>query len=103
MLEWLIPVSVFWTLSALYLGGAALRIEGGSVRQLIGLFVDMAMFLGVWYLGRMVFSSVVPTLAAAFFGTLVAGLLLRPVARIAFRLVGVKLTPDRDASPVESF
>ena len=43
MLAWLVPIAVFWSLAALYVGGAAINIEGGGGgRQTSGLLLLFA-------------------------------------------------------------
>ena len=49
MVAWLVPISVFWSLAALYVGGAAINIEGGGGgRQTLGLLLLFASYLGVY-------------------------------------------------------
>ena len=93
---WLIPLALFWPLAALYLGGTAIRIEGGGgVRQIAGLLLHFALFLGVWLGTRTLMTSlasgVVLTLVVP---ALLVVLLLPVLARVAFRIVGVRIRAD---------
>jgi hypothetical protein len=48
-MEWLVPICLFWTLAALYLGGWPVEIVGGSgVRQVIGLINTFLLFIIVF-------------------------------------------------------
>ena len=58
MFEWLVPVALFWTLAAMYLGGAEIRFEGrDGPLQLAGLALHFAAFLGAWAVLRMVLTT----------------------------------------------
>jgi len=92
MLMWLIPAGLFWTTVALYLGGMAVDVEGGSgFRQVLGLVLSFVVFMAVWSalhmalrgFGAVLFGVVIPTLM-----TIVA---LPIVTRIGFRIVGVRV------------
>jgi len=92
MLIWLIPIALFWTMAALYLGGMAVDVEGGSgFRQVLGLVLTFVVFVVVWGvlhtalrgMGAVIFGIVVPTLLTV--------LALPIAARIGFRIVGVRV------------
>lgn len=92
MLIWLIPVALFWTMAALYLGGMAVDVEGGSgFRQVLGLILTFVAFVVVWG----VLHTVLRSMGAVLFGVVVPTLLtilaLPVVARVGFRIVGVRV------------
>lgn len=93
MAEWLVPISTFWILAAVYLGGADIRIRGGNgPRQMLGLLLTFAGFLGVWAILRMLiggFLNVPLTVAVALIG---AAALLPLVSKLTFMIVGVRIT-----------
>ncbi len=69
-MQWLVPICLFWILTALYLGGWPVELVGGSgVRQVIGLIDSFVLFLVVWAilravlggLGGLFWEAVVPT------------------------------------------
>jgi hypothetical protein len=91
VVEWLAPICLFWILSSLILGGGDLEIRGGTVAQLFGLVVTFAIYLGVWALVRMVTRGT-GVVTSVLIATAVASLLLPVLARIGFRLTGVRLT-----------
>ena len=94
MLPWLIPVALFWTLAALYLGGAAIHIEGGGGgRQIGGLVLHFAAYLVVYALLRTVLSGPVgPIFGGVVVPIVVTSALLPFLAKLAFRVVGVRIT-----------
>jgi len=92
MLPWLAAVCVFTTLSALYLGGFPLRIEGGGARQLLGWLLSGVLFLAVWRL-ILVATSAVAGEAGAVVLALAPSILLLPVLTwAAFRPLGVRIS-----------
>lgn len=93
MVEWLVPISLFWIIAAVYLGGADIRIRGGSgPREMLGLLLTFGVFLGVWALLRMLVGGFLNgplTVAIALVG---AAVLLPLISRLTFRIVGVRIT-----------
>ncbi len=94
MVPWLIPVALFWTLAALYLGGAAIHIEGGGGgRQVGGLLLHFAAYLAVYALLRAVLSGPVgPIFGGVVVPIVVTSSLLPLLAKLTFRVVGVRIT-----------
>ena len=94
MLVWLVPIAMFWSLAALYVGGAAINIEGGGGgRQTLGLLLLFASYLGVYAVSGMVLAGV----AGAAFGVIVFPLLIASIAmplltRVTFKIVGVSVS-----------
>jgi hypothetical protein len=92
MLEWLIPMCVFFPFSALYLGG--LRIEPGGgrgVQQVLGLLLTFVAYLVVWRLLHAGLAGVGPILGGLVLATVLTTLLLPLEARLGYLVVGVKL------------
>jgi hypothetical protein len=93
VIVWLPAMALFPILAALYLGGAAIHIEGGGGgRQIAGLLLHYAAFMGAFALVRLVilpFLGPVPSVALAMVG---AAILLPLLARLTFRVVGVRIT-----------
>ena len=93
MIVWLPAVSLFWILAATYLGGAAINIEGGrGGRQFGGLLLCYAGFLGTFAVLRLILLTVLGPVLSVALGVLGAAILLPVVARLTFRLVGVRIT-----------
>lgn len=92
MLEWLGPVLLFWMIAALYFGGMAVDIKGGSgFRQVLGLFLTYALFLVVWGVLRALVGRAMGTVPGLLVATVVAILGLPIEARLGFRLVGARV------------
>ena len=94
MVPWLIPIALFWILAALYLGGTAIHIEGGGGgRQIGGLLLHFAAYVGVYALLRAVLSGPVgPILGGVVVPIVVTSSLLPLLAKLAFRVMGVRIT-----------
>lgn len=93
LVEWLTPVAAFWTLAAMYLGGTAIRIQGGGgLRQIGGLLVTFALFLGVFAAARAILSGTLGVTLTVIVGTGAAALLLPILSRVGFRVLGVRIS-----------
>lgn len=92
VVQWVLVISLFWMISALFLGGAPIRIEGGGgIRQSAALLTSFAAFLALWYgldaaLAGMA-SPVTSFLAAAG----LSALLLPALSIGVFRLLGIRI------------
>jgi len=95
---WLVPLALFWPLAALYLGGAEIRIDGGGwLRQLGGLLLTFALFLALWAGARAGLSALGDgALLTLVTPAVVLSALLPFLARAVFRLVGVRIRPERE-------
>ncbi|NIP57400.1 MAG: hypothetical protein GWM92_04435 [Gemmatimonadetes bacterium] len=92
LVEWLAPVAAFWTLAAIYLGATPIRIEGGGgLRQIGGLLVTFALFLGVFAAARAILSGTLGVTLTVIVGTAAASLLLPILCRVGFRVLGVRI------------
>jgi hypothetical protein len=92
MLEWMVPVLLFWAVAPLYFGGMAVDIKGGSgLRQVLGLFLTYALFLVVWGLLHSLVGRAAGTVPGLLVATVVAILGLPIEARVGFRLVGARV------------
>jgi hypothetical protein len=92
VVHWVAAIGLFWTVSALYLGGFQLRIEGGGAFQhLVGLLITLALYLGVFALVHSLLIGPVGPVLSIVFGCL-AGVLLLPLeSRLGFMILGVKI------------
>jgi hypothetical protein len=92
MLEWMVPVLLFWAVAPLYFGGMAVDIKGGSgLRQMVGLFLTYALFLVVWGVLHSLVGRAAGTVAGLLAATAVAIFALPIEARVGFRLVGTRV------------
>lgn len=99
MLEWLIPVSLFWAAAAIYLGGMAVDIVGGNgLRQVIGLLATYVLFLVVWGVLSMILGGIAPVLGGIILPSVLSVLALPLLSRAGFLIVGVKIKRGRHAT-----
>lgn len=93
MIPWLVPISIFWTFAAVYLGGSPLRFEGGGgAMQTIGLLLHFVAYLVVYAVLRIVLMGVAgPIFGGIVFPALVASILIPILGKLVFRLVGVRI------------
>ena len=94
MVAWLVPIALFWPLAALYVGGAAIKIEGGGGgRQLLGLLLLFTSYLGVYALCRMFLTGFAgAALGGIVFPVLIASIAIPTLTKVMFKLVGVSVT-----------
>ena len=93
MIVWLAAMALFPILAALYLGGAAINIEGGGGgRQIAGLLLHYAAFMGAYAVLRLVLQIFAGPVLSVAFGMVGAAILLPLLARLTFRVVGVRIT-----------
>jgi len=92
LITWLIPTSLFWTLAALYLGGAPIRFEGGGGgRQIAGLLLHFTIFLAVWWVASALLGALAGTVLSMILAAVLASALLPLLGRLSFRVVGVRI------------
>ncbi|HJR62436.1 MAG TPA: hypothetical protein VJ803_01945 [Gemmatimonadaceae bacterium] len=97
MLEWLIPVSLFWILAAVFLGALPVNLVGGSgLQQILGLLLMYVLYLAVWgVLHRLLGDNL---LVRVIVPTVVASLLIPLLAKVAFAIVRVRVERARAAA-----
>ena len=93
MLEWLVPIGLFWITGAIYLGGFPLEFEGDSgLRQTLGLLATFAAFLLVWAGLRLVLGGALPGALGGMMLPIAITIFLFPwLARAGFRAAGVRI------------
>jgi hypothetical protein len=99
MIAWLVPVSMFWLVAALYLGGFDLEIEGGGgVQQFLGLILSFVLFVVVFrVLGMALGGALGASLGGIVFPSILSVALLPVITRVGFRPLGVKITKGHAA------
>lgn len=93
MIPWLIPISLYWTLAAVYLGGSPLEIEGGGGgQQILGLLLHFAAYMVAYAIVRILFTGPLGEIVGGIVvPILVASILLPVLGKVAFRVVGVRI------------
>ncbi|HJU66095.1 MAG TPA: hypothetical protein VJ596_10480 [Gemmatimonadaceae bacterium] len=97
MLEWLIPVSLFWILAAVLLGALPVNLVGGSgMQQILGLLLMYLFYLAVWgILHRLLGDDIAVRVIVP---TVIATLALPVLAKLAFAIVRVRVVRDQSAA-----
>jgi hypothetical protein len=93
VIVWIAVIALYPILGALYLGGAAINIEGGGAgRQTAGLILHYAAFIGAYTVLRLVMTTFIGPVLAVGLALVGAAILLPLLARLTFRVVGVRIT-----------
>jgi hypothetical protein len=93
VLEWLVPLSAFWVLASLFLGGSPAVIQGGgALRQLLGLAASFALYLGLWWVARTGLGAATSAVSALVLASGLAAALIPWLCRLGFRAVGLRIT-----------
>lgn len=91
-MDWLIPLALFWLVTALYLGGFPVEVVGGNaVRQVIGLVDSYIIYVVVWAVLRMALSGMGDIFWGMIIPTIVTTLALPLITRAGFIIMGVRV------------
>lgn len=92
IVQWAVAISLFWLVSALFLGGGPIRMENtGAFRELGGLIVAFAAYLVVWRLLVGALGGALPSFAAFVVGSLLSAGLVPVVSVAALRIFGTRV------------
>lgn len=94
MIQWLIPIGLFWVIAAVQFGGLLDAKSGSGLQQVLGLLVTYAIYLGIVTLLRLALGGL-GTLGLVILPTALPLLALGWLGRLGFRLVGVRIEPAR--------
>ncbi|MBI4420402.1 MAG: hypothetical protein HY560_06215 [Gemmatimonadetes bacterium] len=88
----LLPISLFWILAAVYLGGWHISLRGGTgLREVLGLLISFLIWWVVWRLLHSAFGGLGPVLGGIVITTFAACLLLPAICWVGYKLVGVTI------------
>ncbi len=91
-MEWLLPICLFWTLAALYLGGFPVEVVGGNgFRQVMGVIDSYVLFILVWALLRAVLGGLGGLVWSAVMPTILVSLALPLIIWAGFIVMGVRV------------
>ena len=91
-MEWLVPICLFWTLAALYLGGFPVEVVGGNgFRQVMGVIDSYALFILVWALLRAVLGGLGGLLWTAVVPAVLVSLALPLIIWAGYIVMGVRV------------
>ncbi len=93
MIEWLLPIGLFWVIASIFFGGLIDAENGSGARQFLGLLACFALYLAVFWVLRAVLGSSLGILGRVILPVAIPSLLLGRLGRVAFLLVGVKIKP----------
>ncbi len=92
MVEWLVPISLFWVMAAIFFGGMYDAEEGSSGgRQFLGLLLIFAVYVGIFGVLRMALGDFMGPLGRFIIPTALPTMLLGRIGKIVFGIVGVKM------------
>jgi hypothetical protein len=93
VIEWLLPLSLFFIGTSLYLGALNVAIEGGTgTRQVLGFVTTLVLYLAFWRLVRFGLGAAGLGLVPQELASTVIALALLPIlTRVAFMLFGVRV------------
>ncbi len=92
MIDWIVPISLFWLMAAVFFGGLYDAEEGTSARQALGLLLTFAAYLGLFAVLRLVLGGFMGPLGRVILPTVIPTMALGRLGKIVFKLVGVRLT-----------
>jgi hypothetical protein len=93
LLTTVLPIALFWILAAVYLGGWAVELHGGTgFRQVIGLVLSFLLWVVAWRALHSVFGGFGEVLGGIVIATFVATLVLPGVCWLGYKMVGVSIT-----------
>ncbi len=91
-MEWLLPICLFWILTALYLGGFPVEVVGGNgFRQVMGVIDSYVLFILVWALLRAVLGGLGGLLWTAVVPTILVSLALPLILWAGYIVMGVRV------------
>ncbi len=92
MLEWLVPFTVFWIASAMFLGGWPVELEGGKgLQHVLGLIVTMVLFLAIWGGLRALLGGIGPVLGRLVLPAALTVVTVPLQAWLGYRVFGIRL------------
>lgn len=94
MIEWLVPIGLFWVIASVQFGGLIDAENGSGVRQFLGLILTFAVYLVICRVLHMAFGGL-PFLLRMGLSTGLPLLALGWISRASFRLVGVRIVSAR--------
>ena len=94
MVEWLIPIGLYWTLIAIYVGALSVSVANGpAVRQVLGLFASFVLLLLVWWGIRTALGMVSEGFVTrVLLPTVVSFAALPLIVRAGFGVLGIRVS-----------
>lgn len=96
MFQILLAIGMFWVIASVQFGGLIDAEDGSGMQQFLGVIATMAIYLAIFF-GLRIATAALPNFLAFGLPLAIPLLALGWVARVAFRLVGVKIVTSRFA------
>lgn len=97
VVEWTVALSLFWMVSALFLGGAPMRVEGDRpLRSVAGIVLSFALYLAVWRVLAGIGVGLAPDLLGLALATLVSVPLIPVLNVLSLRIFGIRIRLGAD-------
>jgi len=94
LLPKILPIMLYWTLIATYIGGWSVDLKGGSgLTQVLGLILSGILFVVVWRLLHAAFLPAGEVLGGIAITSFVTAALTPAIAWLGFKMVGVSVKP----------
>lgn len=91
IVRWTTAIALFWVVSAMFLGGAPMRIRpAGALRELGALLLSFAAYLAVWRLLLSVTGTFLPEFVDFLAATVVSAPAVPLLQYALFRALGVR-------------
>lgn len=91
MVEWVVPISIFWLMGAVFFGGMYDAENGSGLQQVLGLLLMFAVFLLLFWILRMVLGGFMGPVGRIILPTVIPAMLMGRLGQIVFKLVGVNM------------
>ena len=91
MIEWVVPVSVYWLIAAVFFGGMYDAENGSGVQQLLGLLLTFAVFLLIFWVLRLALGGFMGPLGRIILPTAIPSMFMGRLGQVVFKLLGVNM------------
>ena len=98
MIEWMIPICLFWVLAAVFFGGMYDADDGSAGRQALGLLLLFGVYVGIYAVLRMALGGLggenafLSTVFRLVVPAAIPTMLLGRLGKLIFKLVGVTIS-----------
>lgn len=91
MVEWLVPIGIFWVIAAVFFGGMYDAKDGSGGRQFLGLILTFGVYLAIFAVLRMALGGFMGVLGSLIIPVAIPTMLIGRLGKIIFKLVGVTI------------
>ncbi|MCG8467009.1 MAG: hypothetical protein MJB57_02225 [Gemmatimonadetes bacterium] len=91
MVEWLIPISLYWVIASVFFGGMYDAENGSGGQQLLGLLLCFVVYLLLFWVLRLALGGFMGPLGRVILPVAIPTMFLGRYGQIVFKLVGVNM------------